>query len=382
MKASFDTVVVGGGIVGIAAARLLALDERSCVVLEKDSVGSHASGFAYGGLHPMAGAGIPGPVTLLAERGFELHERLAEELPKATGIDIEYRRNATISLSFSEDDALANSGRLETVAARSHLDWMRQRGADVEWLDRDGVLAAEPRVSPEAIGGVLNRDTAEVEPYRFLLALTQDAERAGVEIRNRQATGIMRSGSKVTGVALDDGDVLACGSVLLAAGPWTEQLAAASGATVGIRPLKGQILRLEAPGHPYEHSIGWAGNYVTSKPDGLMWAGTTEEEAGFDERPTAAGRDTIMAGLIKMVPALQDARLVKQTACLRPMSADGLPVIGALPGWEGVTVATGAGRKGILLGPAMAEIAADIVMDRAATIDNSAFSPSRFQPSP
>ena len=373
MTDSYDAVVVGGGVVGIATARLLAEAGLTCAVLEKDSVGSHASGFAYGGLHPLTGAGTPGPSTPMAARGYELHRRFGEELPATTGIDIEYTRKPTISLCFTDAEA---------TATRSHLDWMRGEGADAEWLDGDGLRSAEPRISPKVLGGSLNNDTAEVEPYKFLLALAQDAERLGVRIQNRRAIGLTRSGSAVTGVVLDGGDAVACDSVVLAAGPWTEALAAASGATVGVRPLKGQILRMAAPGEPYALSLGWAGNYVTSKPDGLVWGGTTEEEVGFDERPTSEARDRIMEHLVKMVPALADARLVKQTACLRPLSADGLPVIGPLPGWEGVTVATGAGRKGILLGPAMAEMAADLALGREPSLDPAAFSPSRFSPSP
>ncbi len=369
MKISYDTVVIGGGVVGVAAARMLAQKGLNCVVLEKDSVGSHASGFAYGGLHPFSGSDIPGALTGMARRGFELHRTLGSELPEATGVDTEYRAKSTLSLSFTEADA---------QHARAHLGWMQGEGADTEWLAGDSVQTVEPRVSREAFGAVLNHDTGEVEPYKFVLALAQDAERLGVHILNRRATGFNRSGTRLAGIVLDDGDVLMCDSVLIAAGPWTEGLAANSGTTVGIRPLKGQILRLDAPGEPYEHSIGWAGNYVTSKPDGLVWAGTTEEEVGFNEEPTVEARDVVMAGLLTMVPGLADARLVKQTACLRPISGDGLPVIGALPGWEGVTVATGAGRKGILLGPAMAEMAVSMMLGSQPGADYSAFRPDRF----
>jgi glycine/D-amino acid oxidase-like deaminating enzyme len=145
-----------------------------------------------------------------------------------------------------------------------------------------------------------------------------------------------------------------------------------------VRPLKGQILRLRAPGAPYRCSINWQGNYATTKPDGLVWAGTTEEEAGFDETPTIDARDRIMTDLLKMVPALADAQLVRQTACLRPLSSDGLLVLGKAPGWEGVYMATGAGRSGIILGPAMGRITADLVATGATDIPIETFDPGRF----
>ena len=145
-----------------------------------------------------------------------------------------------------------------------------------------------------------------------------------------------------------------------------------------MRPLKGQILRVRAPGAPFHCSVGWSDNYATTKPDGLLWTGTTEDDVGFDESPTASGRDSIMTSLLKMIPSLTEAQLVQQTACVRPLSSDGLPVLGPLEGWEGVYVATGAGRKGILLGPAMGRATADIITRGASDIPIEALGPGRF----
>ena len=150
------------------------------------------------------------------------------------------------------------------------------------------------------------------------------------------------------------------------------------GLRVEVRPLKGQILRLRAPGPPFECSIGWDGNYATTKPDGLLWTGTTEEEVGFDDNPTTDARDMIMASLLKMIPSVVDAQLVQQTACLRPLAADGEPLLGRVPGWDGVYMATGTGRKGILLGPAMGRITADIITKGGSDIPIDAFDPGRF----
>ena len=161
-------------------------------------------------------------------------------------------------------------------------------------------------------------------------------------------------------------------------GPWSGETSSWLDLPVRMTPLKGQILRLRAPGPPLEYSIGWEGNYATTKPDGLLWAGTTEEEAGFDETPTAEARDSIMASLLKMVPSMDDAELVQQTACLRPLSSDRLPILGPVPGWDGVYMATGAGRKGIELGPAMGRIIADLIASGAPDIPIDAFDPGRF----
>src|SRR5262249_56280968 len=97
------------------------------------------------------------------------------------------------------------------------------------------------------------------------------------------------------------------------------------GVPIDVRPLKGQILRLQAPGPPVVCSVGWGHNYATTKTDGLLWAGTTEEEAGFDEESTPTARDEIGAALMKMLPAMADAQVAHQTASLRPVASDGLP---------------------------------------------------------
>ena len=147
---------------------------------------------------------------------------------------------------------------------------------------------------------------------------------------------------------------------------------------VRIRPLKGQILRLLGPGPPVNPSVGWKGNYATTKPDGLLWTGTTEEEAGFDENPTIQGRNQIMNSLLKMLPSMETAQLVRHTACLRPLAEDRKLFLGPAPGTEGAFVATGAGRNGILLGPAMGRITADLITTGYSAVDIAAFNPGRF----
>lgn len=364
-----DVLVIGGGIVGMAAAYFLAKAGARVTVIERDSVGSHASGFAYGGLSPLSGAGIPGPVHELAKEGMRLHSEFGKLLPQETGVVTEYRERPTLSLSFTED---------EVSEARKALDWQQaQESYNVRWLDGDAAREIEPRVSGDALGAVYTEGCAEVEPYKFVLALTQLAEKEGVHVRNANVTGLKRSGGRVVGVSTASGE-LPCSSVVVAMGPWSGEASSWLDLDIEIRPLKGQILRLRVPGAEIACSVGWAGNYANTKMDGLLWTGTTEEEAGFDERPTTQARDQIMASLLKMLPSLADAELVQQTACLRPLSADGLPILGAVPGLEGAFVATGAGRKGILLGPAMGRATADLVLSGKTDLPIEAFAPDRF----
>ena len=366
---SGNVVIVGGGIVGMTAAYYLARAGVPSVVIERDAIGSHASGFAYGGLSPVTGFGIPGDLAEVAQEGMRLHRELAESVVEETGIGVDFRVRPSLALAFTE----AEAQRLQ-----ANLGWQqRQPGYAVRWLERAEARRVEPRIADEALGALLVEGTADVEPYRLVLALTRASEALGVTVRHGRVTGLRREGGRVTGVLLERGP-LDCSAVVLAVGPWSGETSAWLDLPIAVRPLKGQILRLQAPGEPVACSVGWGHNYATTKPDGLLWAGTTEEEAGFDEETTVAARDEVGAALVKMLPAMADAQVVHQTACLRPLASDGLLLLGRVPGIDGAYMATGAGRKGILFGPAMGRAVADLVLTGAAKIALDAFAPGRF----
>ena len=364
-----EVVIVGGGVAGISASYYLAKAGAKPVVIEKDAIAAHASGFAYGGLGPLSGAGIPGPMAEMARESFQLHKDLAESLPEESGIDYEYKSRPSVSLAFDDE---------EGSRIRMGMEWQnRHDGFSAEWLDPKGLREVDIRISPDAVGGCLLHGLAEVEPYKFVLALAQAAERMGADVRHGVVTGLERSGSRVTGVVTGSGRI-PCDVVVLALGPWSGSASEWTGVPMPVEPLKGQILRLNAPPPVVECSIGWSHNYATTKGDGLLWVGTTEERAGFDDAPTAQARDEIMSALLRMMPAMEDAELVRQTACLRPVTPDGLLVLGEIPGWDGLFIATGAGRKGILYGPGIGLATADLVLSRRTSVGLASFDPGRF----
>jgi len=368
-ESSADVVIVGGGIAGMTTAYYLAKSGVASVVVERDAIGSHASGFAYGGLSPLSGFGIPGPLAEIAQDGMHLHRELAKGLLEETGIDVDFRVRSSLALAFTEGDVR----RLQAA-----LPWQqRQPGYAVRWLDIAEARRVEPRISDETLGATLTEGGGAVEPYRLVLALTRAAERLGVMVRHGRAIGLRRDGGRVTGVILER-ETLSCAIVVLALGPWSGETSEWIGVPIEVRPLKGQIIRLQAPGLPVDCSVGWGHNYATTKTDGLLWAGTTEEEAGFDEESTLAARDEIGDALLRMLPAMADAQVAQQTACLRPVASDGLLVLGRVPGLDQVYVATGGARKGILYGPAMGRAIADLVLRRDTRVALDQFAPGRF----
>ena len=365
-----DVIVVGGGIAGCLTGYLLAKAGVSVTILERDAVGSHASGFAFGGLGPLEGAGIPDTILDFSVWCFRRHETLYEELREETGIDTQFHHRDRLNLAFTEAEAAQQKAAIEWQA--------RLPGFKVEWLEAAEAVKAEPRTNPACLGASYAQGTGAVEAYRYNLAAAQAAEKYGATILQRRVVGLLGDGGQCRGVRLETGE-LAAGAVVLAGGPWAGGMSDWCGVDIPVRPLKGQIIRLQLAENSMVASLNYAGSYAASKPDGLIWAGTTEEEAGFDEELTTAARDKVMGDLLKMAPSLAEAELVQQTACLRPLSADGMPIMGAVPGWENLYLATGGGRKGILWSTGMAQGLADLMLEGSSDVpDLAALSLTRF----
>jgi glycine oxidase len=365
---STDAVIVGAGVAGCATAYELAAAGLKPLVVERDAVGSHASGFAFGELLPWWGRGIPGPLFPFARQCLELHQELNPALHEETGIDTEFKLSNAVLVAFDAAD---------TDLLRARRQWLEGQGVLARWLDAAGLRQVEPRISQEAAGGLYLEGVGVLDSYKLVLALAQGAERRWAAIRQGNVRGVQWRGDRAVAVILD-GDTIPCQHLVLAAGPWSMVAGEWLGVPVPVKPLKGQILRLELPGPPVTPYVGWESCYATTKGDGLLWAGTTEEDVGFDEQPTAEARNFILQGLIRALPAAREARLVRQTACLRPLSADGLPILGRVPGRNNVYVATGAGRNGLLLGPGMGRSLAQLITTGECSFPIAPFALERF----
>ena len=367
---SAEVVVLGGGVFGCATAHYLSKEGVKVTIVERDAVGSHASGFAFGSLNVYSGPGIPGPVFPLAKEACRMHKTLSPELQERTGIDPYYEKGIRLSLAFSEEDL---------KGMKSAIEWQQKEGLKAEIIDGDEVHRIEPRINEEAIGAALLGEWNGVEAYRFVLALMQSAEKMGTTLQHGTAVGIKRNGGRPSAVLLETGEI-PCDTVVIAMGPWSGEVSQWLDFPVPVEPLKGQILRLQLDDEPLACGIAYREGHVGSKPDGLTWCGGTEEKVGFNETLTPEARAKVTESALKMVPALANGRVALQTACLRPMSPDLLPIVGPVPGWEGVYLATGAGRKGITLNPVVGSLLTDLIIRGETPWDISALLPSRFAP--
>ncbi len=366
-----DVVLVGGGIVSLSTAYHLAKEGVVSLIVEQEAVGYGASGAAAGLVTPFIEAHGPDALASLGMASAAMHRELALSLPSESGVDYHYSGIPILEPAFVEEESQALIQRLE---------WLQRLDPEVRWVTPEDVRRLDERLTPEAHGGLLYPNERQVEPYRLVLAFTAAIERMGCSIRYARVAGLESSGSRVTGVRLADGASIGADRVLLAMGPWTRQAEAWTGHPIPVQPLKGQLVKLELGEAPLPEAAVFQGtNYILPKPAGYVIAGTTEELVGFDTQPTGEARTTILEEALRFMPSLESARMTEHTACLRPLSDDNLPILGPAPGWEGLYVATGHQRQGIILSAVTGRIMADLLIRGETDIaDLAPFSPDRW----
>ena len=359
-----DVAIVGGGVIGVAIAYFLAQRGVEPLVIEGTEVAYGASGKSAGLLSP----GLPhdddatGVLPPLIARSVTLHRGVAELLDGHNTYD--YRPYETCLVARNEAEVADLHARAAGLSAEPvPVEAIRDR---FPWLDQ-----------PAA--GAVAQSTAQIDSAKFTVRLLESATSMGASLRLGRARGLVGGDDYVAGVELEDG-VVTAETTVLALGPWSMRAAAWLDLPVPVKPLKGQIVHLEPTEEPPAGGFSdMHGHYVVTRPTGLVHAGATEEEAGFDMEPTEAAREYILSTLAPFTSRLEGMRVVNQTACLRPVSGDGLPLIGAAPGREGAYVATGHGRKGVILSLATGEALAELITEgRSSEVDLAPFDPARF----
>ena len=359
-----DVVIVGGGIVGAATAFYLSRHGISTTIIERDSVAAHASGYAFGGLHPRLSQDSTPSMQVFVHESFEKHIELHEYITSQTDRVSTWRPRTSIELVLP-----SNSPGVAEYQSTSTSEGEL-------WLDQQELLDKEPMISDRVLGGRLVSSSAEVDSHTLVKNLV---ELAGAKVVEGEVAEPVIEGDQVQAVRLTDGSVIKSTAIVFAMGPWTNQVFEWFGFySEPITPLKGQILRLRVNDAKLAHSLSVGGNYLSLKPDGLVWVGTTEEHAGIDESPTEEGRARIFGIFLTMLPKCKDFQVLKQTACVRPMSKDNSLILGALTQYPNVFIGSGGGRKGILYGPLMGYELANLIVQGETKGNREEFSPERF----
>ena len=380
MPKSPDVVVIGAGVVGCSVAYYLAREGINVTLLERESIGSGASAHATGSLSLLGAEFSPGASFQIARASYSEFQQIVPELESATGMDLLYQRRPSLRLALDDEEA---------DLIRNLMVW-QQPHVKMHWIDAQEVHSIEPRLSPSIIGAVYEDESAQLDSYRLDLALARGAELKGAKILYREVTGLTTSGPTISGVKTASGDIH-CGTVVVAAGTWSRAFAPWLGFPVPIRPMKGERLLLNHPGEPLPVLISSPKRgHMISRLDGFISVGSTGgrdydrkelflgEE--FDRRPTETARLELLQRAIDVFPDLERAELVQQLAGSRPLSPDGKPIIGPVPGLESVLLATGHATKGIHLGPITGRIITDYISHGSTRVvsDMGQFLPDRF----
>ena len=380
MPETADVVVIGAGVVGCSVAYYLAREGVNVTLLEREAIGSGASAHATGSLSLLGAEFSPGASFQIARASYAEFPKIVPELESATGMDLLYQRRPSLRLALDDEEA---------DLIKDLMVW-QQPLVQMRWIDAGEVQSIEPRLSRSIIGAVYEDESAQLDSYRFNLALARGAELKGANIIHRDVTGLVTSGTTISGVQTASGEIH-CGTVVVAAGTWSRAFTPWLGFPVPVRPMKGERLLLNYPGEPLRVLISSPKRgHMISRMDGLISVGSTggrdydQKELfwgeEFDRQPTEAARLELLQRAIAVFPDLERAELVQQLAGSRPLSPDSKPIIGPVPGREGVLLATGHTTKGIHLGPITGRIITDYVCRGSTDVvsDMSEFLPDRF----
>ncbi len=368
-----DVVVVGAGIVGLAVAwRLAARRGLGVVVVDRGVPGREASWVGAGMLAPATEAQF-GEQELLALTlaGNACWDGFAAELEAASGLPAGLRRCGTLHLALDRDEAesLRRLHRFQTDA-----------GLPVEWLTPSRARELEPGLAPACAGGILSPHEGEVDPRQTCAALLRACERAGVHVLagDEVVEALLDGDGAIRGVVTTSGTRIDAGHVVLATGAWGAPWLPAA-ARPPVRPVKGQIVNLAHPAGERiaEHNVWTPGIYVVPRADGRVCLGATVEEMGFDVTVTAGGVHELLREAYRVLPAVAELDFVEAIAGLRPGSPDNMPLLGR-GALDGLIVATGHYRNGILLAPITGDVVAALVAGEEPPVPISRFAPDRF----
>jgi len=309
------------------------------------------------------------PLTLESQR---LWPDFARELLAATGTSCEYRDEGTLVIALNRDDA---------ESLRHSYDFQRGLGLELDWLNAAAARGLEPHLKPGIAAAVFSRGDHQVENRALTQALIAACRGAGVAIREHcPVAEIVTEGGKARGVETTQGRETA-DVVVLAAGAWSREVGGIpAGFQPPVRPIKGQMLAVQMDkAAPLLRHVVWLpnGGYLVPRGDGRLIVGGTVEERGFDNSITAGGLLTLIEAAWRAVPTIEELPIAETWVGFRPGSRDDAPMLGP-SGVDGLVIATGHHRNGILLTPVSAAVTSQYILSGRLPEMARPFDPQRF----
>ncbi len=341
-----SVTIVGGGVVGCFLAYCLVNAGMPVTVIERERVGSGASGASAGNVQAITGLGSPLEVAL----GVESVRRWRQYLPaikEESGIDphdheVRYLYAALEAREVSELQTLTEA--------------LQAEGVNTEWVDAKTALELEPRLNPNILGGMYHQDVVQMDAQRCVDALETIVRARGGTFIYGEVTGLRREGNRVQAVALRDGAVVPCqGALVLALGGWTGVAVSRwLGVSLPIQPHALQKLHVRPRGAPLSCAVRWRGLNVVTRWDGRVHVGSVHEDTGLVAQPSESGRQWLLERFGAILPGVE-VDVIEAAAGLAAFVPDPerTPILGRLPELDDVFVAAPT-TNGFLLSGLMA----------------------------
>jgi glycine oxidase len=362
-----DVAVIGAGVIGEAITYELAARGASVTLLDSRGAGLGATQASAGMLVPYV-EGFDRSILPLAAKSLDMYDSFIERLTRDSGIGVTYQRTGSLQITTGDEPL----DELRGIAAAA-----RSAGIECELLDEHGVRQAEPQLTPDAVAGLLIPKHGFAGATDLSGALSAAAIKHGARVLVPARAQRVRARADAIEVQLQSGVVRAT-HVVIAAGSWSGQIAIEGIPPLPVKPIRGQLLQLAAVGVNLKR-ITWGSRcYLVPAGGGAILVGATVEDAGFDERTTAAGVRDLLDAACDLVPQLWQAAFVGARVGLRPATTDDMPIIGLSSKISGLVYATGHYRNGVLLAPFTAKAVADLILDHHEDPLLARTSPQRF----
>ncbi len=367
-----DVIIIGGGVIGLSLACELAGEGASVAVYDQGPMGQESSWAGAGILPPGNPELAESPEARLRAASHLLWPQWSALLREETGIDNGYRRCGGLEVRCDGSPH----------ALDEEIEAWRREGVAVEPLTAQTAHELEPELARALAAAYHLPEMGQVRNPRHLKALVALAAKRGVSLfSGTPVFGFDRVGEKVVAVETPAGRKRA-GQFVVASGAWSGRLLAEAGCGAAVRPLRGQIVLLNAQPSPIGHVINVGPRYLVPRGDGRLLVGATEEDVGFQKQTTAGAVGALMDFACDLVPALSDAAFERAWAGLRPLSADGLPYLGRVEPALNLYVATGHFRAGLQLSCVTARVMTQLLLGRETTVPLASYAPGRNRRKP
>src|SRR5262245_35239060 len=369
LNGTYDAIFIGAGVIGLACAWRAAQGGARVCLLERESPGAGATGVAAGMLAPVGEASW-GEERILA-LNFDSLRRwpgFAEQLEEEAELQVGFVRHGALHVALDRDEA---------AELRRRYQLHRSLGLDSEWLTARRCRDLEPGLATAVRGGAHVPGEASVDPRKVVAALTAALERRGVDVHSGTEAAAAERRGDTWRVQAADGRTFEGAELVLATGcwsgqaPWVEE-------RLPVRPVKGEVLTLRgsADDPACERIVAGERVYLVPRSDGRLIVGATVEERGFETTVSAGGVHELLREAYRVIPQIAELELAEASAGLRPGSPDNAPLIGRAA--DGLLVATGHFRNGVLQAPATADAITALLAGNVPPVDLASFSPLRF----